>query len=184
MENLKRFFINGEWVDPISDQTMLVINPATEEQIGTVALGNASDVDVAVEAASAAFDQFSQTTKMDRLDLLKSVMVITERRIEDLAQAMRMEMGAPITMARSSQADAAIGHLQGFIDALEEHNERTKLTNGDIMVHEPVGVCGLITPWNWPINQITLKVLPALATGCTFILYPSDLTPVYSMFFA
>ena len=115
MENLKRFFINGEWVDPISDQTMLVINPATEEQIGTVALGNASDVDLAVEAASAAFDQFSQTTKMDRLDLLKSVMVITERRLEDLAQAMRMEMGAPITMARSSQADAAIGHLQGVI---------------------------------------------------------------------
>ena len=101
MENLKRFFINGEWVDPISDQTMLVINPATEEQIGTVALGNARDVDLAVEAASAAFDQFSQTTKMDRLDLLKSVMVITERRIEDLAQAMRMEMGAPITMASS-----------------------------------------------------------------------------------
>ena len=110
MENLKRFFINGEWVDPISDQNMLVINPATEEQIGTVALGNARDVDLAVEAASAAFDQFSETTKMDRLDLLKSVMVITERRIEDLAQAMRMEMGAPITMARSSQADA-------FVDA-------------------------------------------------------------------
>ena len=184
MENLKRFFINGEWVYPISDQTMLVINPATEEQIGTVALGNASDVDVAVEAASAAFDQFSQTTKMDRLDLLKSVMVITERRIEDLAQAMRMEMGAPITMARSSQADAAIGHLQGFIDALEEHSERTKLTNGDIMVHEPVGVCGLITPWNWPINQITLKVLPALATGCTCILKPSEHTPVSAMIYA
>ena len=184
MENLKRFFINGEWVDPISDQTMLVINPATEEQIGTVALGNASDVDVAVEAASAAFDQFSQTTKMDRLDLLKSVMVITERRLEDLAQAMRMEMGAPITMARSSQADAAIGHLQGFIDALEEHNERAKLKNGDLMVHEPVGVCGLITPWNWPINQITLKVLPALATGCTCILKPSEHTPISAMIYA
>ena len=184
MENLKRFFINGEWVDPISDQNMLVINPATEEQIGTVALGNARDVDLAVEAASAAFDQFSQTTKMDRLDLLKSVMVITERRLEDLAQAMRMEMGAPITMARSSQADAAIGHLQGFIDALEEHNERAKLKNGDIMVHEPVGVCGLITPWNWPINQITLKVLPALATGCTCILKPSEHTPISAMIYA
>jgi len=184
MENLKRFYINGEWVDPISDQTMLVINPATEAQIGTVALGNARDVDLAVEAASAAFDQFSQTTKMDRLDLLKSVMVITKRRLEDLAQAMRMEMGAPITMARSSQADAAIGHLQGFIDALEEHDERIKLKNGDIMVHEPVGVCGLITPWNWPINQITLKVLPALATGCTCILKPSEHTPISAMIYA
>ena len=184
MENLKRFYINGEWLEPISDQTMLVINPATEEQIGTVALGNARDVDLAVEAASAAFDQFSQTTKMDRLDLLKSVMVITQRRLEDLAQAMRMEMGAPITMARSSQADAAIGHLQGFIDALEEHDERIKLKNGDIMVHEPVGVCGLITPWNWPINQITLKVLPALATGCTCILKPSEHTPISAMIYA
>lgn len=184
MENLKRFYINGEWVDPISDQTMLVINPATEAEIGTVALGNARDVDLAVEAASAAFDQFSQTTKMDRLDLLKSVMVITKRRLEDLAQAMRMEMGAPITMARSSQADAAIGHLQGFIDALEEHDERIKLKNGDIMVHEPVGVCGLITPWNWPINQITLKVLPALATGCTCILKPSEHTPISAMIYA
>ena len=184
MENLKRFFINGAWVDPISDQTMPVINPATEEQIGTVALGNASDVDIAVEAACGAFDHFSKTTKMERLELLKSVLVITERRLEDLAQAMRMEMGAPITMARSSQADAAIGHLQGFIDALEEHNERAKLKNGDIMVHEPVGVCGLITPWNWPINQITLKVLPALATGCTCILKPSEHTPISAMIYA
>ena len=184
MENLKRFYINGEWVDPISDQSMRVINPATEEKIGTVALGNARDVDLAVEAACAAFDKFSQTKKMDRLDLLKSVMAITERRLEDLAQAMRMEMGAPITMARSSQADAAIGHLQGFIDALEEHNGRTRLKNGDIMVNEPVGVCGLITPWNWPINQITLKVLPALATGCTCILKPSEHTPISAMIYA
>ena len=165
MENLKRFFINGEWVDPISDQNMLVINPATEEQIGTVALGNASDVDLAVEAASAAFDQFSQTTKMDRLDLLKSVMVITERRLEDLAQAMRMEMGAPITMARSSQADAAIGHLDGYIAALEKLEEQERFENGELLLREPIGVCGLITPWNWPMNQVVLKVLPVIATG-------------------
>jgi len=102
MENLKRFYINGEWVDPISDSTMEVTNPATEETIGSVALGNAKDVDSAVAAANAAFDEFSQTSKLDRLDLLKSVMVITERRLEDLAQAMRMEMGAPITMAEFS----------------------------------------------------------------------------------
>ena len=123
MENLKRFYINGQWVDSISDQTMQIINPATEEKIGFVALGNAEDVDSAVAAANAAFCEFSQTSKLDRLNLLKNVMAITERRLEDLAQAMRMEMGAPITMARSSQADAAIGHLQGFIDALEEDFE-------------------------------------------------------------
>jgi len=112
------------------------------------------------------------------------VKAITERRFEDLAQAMRMEMGAPITMSRGAQADAAIGHLQGFIDALEEHEERIRLKNGDTMVREPIGVCGLITPWNWPMNQITLKVLPALATGCTCILKPSEHTPISAMIYA
>ena len=110
--------------------------------------------------------------------------MITGRRLEDLAQAMSMEMGAPITMARSAQADAAIGHLKGFIDALEDYDERSKLKNGDIIVREPIGVCGLITPWNWPINQITLKVLPALATGCTCILKPSEYTPISAMIYA
>jgi len=184
MENLQKFYINGEWVAPLSGQTMPVINPATEEVIGTVALGNEADVDRAVAAASRAFDQFSQTSKAERLDLLRKVKTITERRFEDLAQAMRMEMGAPITMSRGAQADAAIGHLQGFIDALEEHEERIKLKNGDIMVREPIGVCGLITPWNWPMNQITLKVLPALATGCTCVLKPSEHTPISAVIYA
>ncbi|NDA08152.1 MAG: aldehyde dehydrogenase family protein, partial [Alphaproteobacteria bacterium] len=184
MENLQKFYINGEWVAPLSGQTMPVINPATEEVIGTVALGNEADVDRVVAAASRAFDQFSQTSKAERLDLLRKVKTITERRFEDLAQAMRMEMGAPITMSRGAQADAAIGHLQGFIDALEEHEERIKLKNGDIMVREPIGVCGLITPWNWPMNQITLKVLPALATGCTCVLKPSEHTPISAVIYA
>ena len=163
---------------------MQVFNPATEEKIGNVALGNAEDVDRAVAAASSAFGKFSQFSKKDRLDLLKAVLMITDRRLEDLAQAMSMEMGAPITMARSAQADAAIGHLKGFIDALEDYDERSKLKNGDIIVREPIGVCGLITPWNWPINQITLKVLPALATGCTCILKPSEYTPISAMIYA
>lgn len=184
MENLQKFYINGEWVAPLSGQTMPVINPATEGVIGTVALGNEADVDRAVAAASRAFDQFSQTSKAERLDLLRKVKTITERRFEDLAQAMRMEMGAPITMSRGAQADAAIGHLQGFIDALEEHEERIKLKNSDIMVREPIGVCGLITPWNWPMNQITLKVLPALATGCTCVLKPSEHTPISALIYA
>ena len=184
MENLNKFYINGEWVTPLSTQTMPVMNPATEAIIGTVALGNAADVDRAVAAASAAFDSYSQTSKDERLALLKKVKTITEARFEDLAQAMRMEMGAPITMSRNAQADAAVGHLQGFIDALQSLEERTTLTNGDVLVREPIGVCGLITPWNWPMNQIALKVLPALATGCTCILKPSEHTPISAMIYA
>ncbi|HCM06996.1 MAG TPA: aldehyde dehydrogenase family protein, partial [Alphaproteobacteria bacterium] len=131
MENLLKFYINGEWVAPLSDATMPVLNPATEKQIGTVALGNEADVDRAVAAASTAFEEFSQTSKDGRLALLRKVRAITEARMEELAQAMRMEMGAPITMSRDVQADAAVGHLDGFITALEELEERLKLANGD-----------------------------------------------------
>ena len=184
MENLQKFYINGEWVNPLSDATMAVLNPATEQQIGLVALGNDADVDRAVAAANAAFEGFSQTSKDERLALLGRVREITKARFEDLAQAMRMEMGAPITMSRDAQTDAAIGHLDGFIAALEELEERVTLANGDIMVREPIGVCGLITPWNWPMNQITLKVLPALATGCCVVLKPSEHTPVSAMVYA
>jgi len=184
MENLKKFYIGGQWVDPVSNVTMPVLNPATEESIGTVALGNAVDVDKAVAAAKSAFDTVSQLGKATRLALLKKLKARTEDRLEDLAQAMRMEMGAPITMARDVQADAAIGHLQGFIDALEQLDERETLANGDILLREPIGVCGLITPWNWPMNQIALKVVPALATGCTCILKPSEYTPISAMIYA
>ena len=184
MENLQKFYINGEWLNPLSDATMAVLNPATEQQIGLVALGNDADVDRAVAAANAAFEGFSQTSKDERLALLGRVREITKARFEDLAQAMRMEMGAPITMSRDAQTDAAIGHLDGFIAALEEFEERVTLANGDIMVREPIGVCGLITPWNWPMNQITLKVLPALATGCCVVLKPSEHTPVSAMVYA
>ena len=184
MDNLLKFYIGGQWVAPASDATIPVLNPATEKQIGTVALGNSDDVDRAVAAAKAAFDSFSQTGKAERLTLLRQLKVVTEKRFEDLAQAMRMEMGAPITMARGAQADAAVGHLQGFIDALETLEELVTLANGDILSREPIGVCGLITPWNWPMNQIALKVIPALATGCTCVLKPSEHTPVSAMIYA
>jgi aldehyde dehydrogenase (NAD+) len=184
MDNLQKFYIGGQWVAPASDATMPVLNPATEAQIGSVAMGNAADVDKAVAAAKAAFESFSQTSKADRLALLHRLKTVTEKRIEDLAQAMRMEMGAPISMARDAQADAAVGHLQGFIDALETLEERTTLANGDVLMLEPIGVCGLITPWNWPMNQIALKVVPALATGCTCVLKPSEHTPVSAMVYA
>jgi len=183
MHNLTKFFIGGQWVE-LSSATLPVLNPATEAQIGTVAMGNAADVDRAVAAAKAAFAGFSTTPKLERLDLLHRLMAATERRFEDLAQAMRQEMGAPITMARTAQAGAAIGHLQGFIDALEEIEERKVLANGDILLREPIGVCGLITPWNWPMNQIALKVIPALATGSTCVLKPSEHTPISAMIYA
>ena len=184
MHNLTKFYIGGRWIEPLSSATLPVMNPATEAQIGTVAMGNAADVDRAVAAAKAAFEGFSTTSKQVRLDLLYRLKAVTERRFEDLAQAMRMEMGAPITMARAAQADAAIGHLQGFIDALEELEERKVLASGDILLREPIGVCGLITPWNWPMNQIALKVIPALATGSTCILKPSEHTPISAMIYA
>jgi aldehyde dehydrogenase (NAD+) len=168
----------------MSSATMPVVNPATEDQIATVALGNADDVDRAVAAAKDAFDSYSTLTKQARLELLQNLKRVTEERFEDLAQAMRMEMGAPISMARDAQADAAMGHLQGFIDALEHLEEREVLTNGDIMLREPIGVCGLITPWNWPMNQIALKVIPALAAGCTCVLKPSEHTPISAMVYA
>ena len=184
MERLLKFYINGEWVVPQSTETMPVLNPATAEQLAEVALGNEADVDVAVAAAKAAFEHFSQTSKSERLALLRRIRLVSERRFEELAQAMRLEMGAPITMAREAQADAAIGHLDGFIHALEKLEEQERFDNGEVVLKEPIGVCGLITPWNWPINQVVLKVLPVIATGCTCVLKPSEHTPVSAMLYA
>ncbi|MDA9059518.1 aldehyde dehydrogenase family protein [Planktomarina temperata] len=182
--NLGKFYIAGQWVAPRSQANMPVLNPANERQIGIVPLGDAADVDAAVAAAVSAFPAYSQTHKSERVALIQSLMKVTQSRFEDLAQAMRMEMGAPITMAREAQADAAIGHLQGFMDALAELVERETLSNGDILLREPIGVCGLITPWNWPMNQIALKVIPALATGCCCVLKPSEHTPISAMIYA
>ena len=184
MENLQKFYINGKWVEPRSKNTMPVINPATEEQIGTVAMGNAEDVDLAVSAANEAFVTFSQTSIQDRLDLLIKIKDVTQKRFEELVKAMSTEMGAPMTMARDAQADAAIGHLDGFIDALKNLEDQKTLPKGDVLCKEAIGVCGLITPWNWPINQITLKVLPAIATGCASILKPSEHTPISAVVYA
>ena len=184
MENLQKFYINGKWVKPNSNKTMAVLNPATEDLIGEIILGNSEDVDIAVSAAKNAFNSFSKTSKNDRLELLNKIRQISEKRFEDLANAMTSEMGAPHRMAREAQADAAIGHLDGFIDALKKHEEKIVLSNTDVLLKEPIGVCGLITPWNWPINQITLKVLPVIATGCTCILKPSEHTPLSAMVYA
>lgn len=184
MDKLLKFYINGEWVDPVSTDKMPVLNPASAEQVGEVALGNDADVDRAVAAASAAFEHFSQSSKADRLALLARIREVTERRFEELAQAMRLEMGAPITMARDAQADAAIGHLDGFVSALEKLEEQERFDNGEVLLREPIGVCGLITPWNWPMNQVVLKVIPVIATGCTCVLKPSEHTPISAILYA
>ena len=184
MIQLDTFYIDGAWVAPALNATMPIMNPATNTAIGTLLLGNGQDVDRAVAAARRAFDSFALTPKAERLDLLKGLREVTVARMEDLAQAMSTEMGAPMTMAREVQADAALGHLDAFIAALEAQPEEEVLPDGDILSREPVGVCGLITPWNWPINQIALKVIPALATGATCILKPSEHTPLSAQIYA
>ena len=184
MSNLKQFYINGKWVTPNSKIEFPVLNPANNSQVGTIILGNQVDVDKAVAAAKEAFKTYSKTTKEDRLKLLNNLLKITKERFEELAQAITTEMGAPITMSREAQADAGVGHLEGFIEALENSKEREELSNGDTIVREPIGVCGLITPWNWPINQIALKVIPALAAGSTCVLKPSEHTPLSATLYA
>ena len=184
MSNLEKYYINGEWVLPLSKTTMNVINPANEKNIGKIILANELDVNFAVEAAKSAFPNFSQTSKEERLELLKKLLDISKKRLPELAKVISLEMGAPITMSLELQADAAVGHLEGYIEALINQVEREKLANGDIQVREPVGICGLITPWNWPVNQISLKVLPALAAGCTCVLKPSEFTPLSSVMYS
>ena len=184
MDKLLKFYINGEWVDPLSTDRMPVLNPASVDQVGEVALGGESEVDRAVASAASAFEHFSLSSAAERLDLLARIRAVTERRFEELAQAMRLEMGAPISMARDAQADAAIGHLDGFVAALEKLEEQERFENGEVLLREPIGVCGLITPWNWPMNQVVLKVLPVIATGCTCVLKPSEHTPISAMLYA
>jgi len=184
MKNLKKFYINGEWVVPQSDLVFPVMNPASEQQVGEIILGNSEDVNRGVAAAKRAFVSFSRTNKADRLVLLGRLLEATRARCDDLAQAMSTEMGAPMTMALEVQADAGVGHLIAYMDALKALDERETLANGDIQLREPIGVCGLITPWNWPINQVSLKVISALATGCTCVLKPSEHTPMSATIYA
>lgn len=184
MIDLNRFYIGGAWVEPISTRRMPLLNPATEEEIGSVVLGDERDVDRAVAAARDAFEAYAQTSPAKRIALLERLLKLSHERRDALAQAMTAEMGAPITMSREVQADAAVGHLEGVLEALKAQAPRETLRNGDVLVREPVGVCALITPWNWPINQIALKVLPALAAGATCVLKPSEHTPLSAVLYA
>ena len=181
--NLTKFYINGEFTDPSSSETLGIINPATEEEIGIVALGSIEDVDKAVYSARKAFSVSSKLSKTDRLDILKTLKENYKKRFNDLSEAIRLEMGAPIKLAEGAQAATGLGHLKTAIRVLENHEFEYK--HGDYIVREePIGVCGLITPWNWPINQIVSKVAPAFAAGCTVILKPSEIAPLSAMIIA
>ena len=183
MSNKQKFYINGEWVDPISQETLEVINPATEEAIATIAMGNAEDLDRAVQAAKAAFDSYSQSSKEDRIALLEKVIEVYKSRLGDIASAVSQEMGAPMGLASAAQAPAGLGHLMYALEALKNYPFEEDAGKARI-VREPIGVCGLITPWNWPLNQIAAKVGPALAAGCTMILKPSEIAPLNAIIFA
>ncbi len=184
MLDKRKFYINGEWVDPITPNDLEVLNPATEKPVAVISMGTAADIDRAVAAAKKAFVTYSRTSVEERLARLERLLAIYKRRYDEMAQTITMELGAPATMSREQQADVGVGHLQGFIDALKRLHMREVLPNGDVLLREPIGVCGLITPWNWPINQIALKVVPALATGSTCVLKPSEFTPLNALLYA
>jgi len=183
MREMLQFYIDGKWIDPVTPNTLDVINPATEEVCGRISLGSAADVDVAVAAARRAFASYSQTTREDRIQLLQSILDEFAKRHDEVAEAIMDEMGAPWGLARNAQAASGPQHIKAALRALKnyEFEERNRTT---LIVKEPIGVCGLITPWNWPINQIAVKVAPALAAGCTMVLKPSEIAPFDAMIFA
>ncbi|WP_114965616.1 aldehyde dehydrogenase family protein [Alkalilacustris brevis] len=184
MLDRRNFHIGGTWAAPSRPNDFAVLNPATEEPIAAITLGGAADIDRAVTAARHAFDSYSRTSRAERLDLLRALREVTRRREGEMAEVICQELGAPRDFCHEEQAAVGVGHLDGFIAALEAQPEREILPNGDTILREPVGVCGLITPWNWPLNQVVLKVVPALATGCCCILKPSELTPLSAMLYA
>lgn len=187
MQRETSFYIDGNWVGPSAERELEVINPANETAFAVISLGSEADVDRAVSAARAAFQQWSAAPHAERLDKLKALEVIYKRRINEIAEAISAEMGAPISLAINAQAAAGLGHIKAFIHTLKtfefEHPLRED-SKGEYIIHEPIGVCGLITPWNWPMNQVTLKVIPAVGVGCTVVLKPSEVAPISSNLFA
>jgi aldehyde dehydrogenase (NAD+) len=183
MSNHLKFYIDGEWVSPVVPATLDVIDPSTEEAYTAISVGSKADVDKAVAAAKAAFTTFSLTTKAERLKLLNRILEVYNERFEDIAQAVSQENGSPITWAREAQAWAGRAHLESTIKAFEDY-EFTEKRGTTMVVKEPIGVCALITPWNWPLNQIVCKVAPAIAAGCTVVLKPSEIAPISGIVFS
>jgi aldehyde dehydrogenase (NAD+) len=183
MRDYLKFYIDGAWVDPAEPRTLEVINPANEDVAGRISLGSAADVDKAVAAARRAFESYSETTREQRLELLQAIAAEYQKRFADVAAAITEEMGAPAALAMRAQAALGIGHLQTAIGVLKDYEFEHK-RGSTVLKREPIGVCGFITPWNWPINQIATKVYPALATGCTMVLKPSEVAPFSAYLFA
>jgi aldehyde dehydrogenase (NAD+) len=179
----RQFYIDGAWVDPIEPKELNVINPATEEVAGVISMGSSKDVDRAVMAARRAFDSYSRSTPAERLALLERMLAAYKAHYDEIAQAISIEMGAPITLSKGSQTGIGVGHISAMIDVLK--NFKFEEMRGTVrLVQEPVGVCALITPWNWPMNQVAAKVVPALAAGCTMVLKPSEYSPFSAIIWA
>jgi aldehyde dehydrogenase (NAD+) len=177
MKDYRKFYIDGQWVDPLERNDFTVVNPAKEEPVATISFGGAADVDRAVAAAKRAFETYSEVGVADRLTLLRRITEVYKSKLEEMAAAISQEMGAPISLARKAQAPAGLGHLLEIAKVLE-HFKFEELKGSTLMRKEPIGVCGLITPWNWPMNQVLAKVAPALAAGCTMVLKPSEFAPL------
>ena len=183
MYDNRQFYIDGAWVDPAVAKEFQVINPATESVAGVISLGAAGDVERAVAAARRAFDAYSRTTPAERRALLERVLAAYRAHYEDIAQAISTEMGAPVSLARGSQTRIGVGHIEAMIDVLKTFKFEERRGNTRLL-QEPVGVCALITPWNWPMNQVAAKVIPALAAGCTMVLKPSEYSPFSAVLWA
>ena len=183
MADYLKFYIDGAWVDPAEPKTLDVINPATEEVAGAISIGSAADVDKAVQAARTAFESFGRTSRQERIELLQSCVAEYQKRSGDMAAAITEEMGAPSWLATAAQAAMGVTHLQVALKVLQDY-EFEELRGNTMLVKEPIGVCGFITPWNWPANQIACKVAPALAVGCTMVLKPSEVAPFSGQVFA
>ncbi|MFA5490723.1 MAG: aldehyde dehydrogenase family protein [Candidimonas sp.] len=181
--HLLEFYIDGRWQAPAGNETIPVVNPATEEVAATIAAGGAIDVDKAVRAARNAFDDWSATSVPDRIAFLKRILAGFERRKEELCRAMSVEMGVPVTAARNVHYPSGPAHLNETIRVLE-HFDFDQSRGTTLVAREPIGVCGLITPWNFPINQVVCKVAPALAAGCTMVLKPSEISPISALIIA
>ncbi|GAA6180386.1 aldehyde dehydrogenase family protein [Shimia sp. NS0008-38b] len=179
----RQFYINGQWVNPVAANDLNVIDPATEEVCAVISLGDQADTDAAVAAARDAFPAWADTSLQERVALVKKLRDIYMARRDDMSEAMRMEMGAPIDLATNGQWGSGTWHLDGFLEALDSF-EFEYAMGADRMRKEPIGVCAMITPWNWPMNQVFLKAIPALLVGCTMVLKPSEIAPLSSIVFA
>ncbi|MDV7144715.1 aldehyde dehydrogenase family protein [Tropicimonas sp. TH_r6] len=180
----RKFYIDGAWVDPAVGNDLPVIDPSTEEEVAIISLGGQADTDAAVAAANAAFPAWAATDPAERVALVERILEIYKRRAEEMAQAMTLEMGAPIAMSRNSQVGAGSWHIEGFLEAMKDFQFDRPLnatSPNDRIILEPIGTVAMITPWNWPMNQVVLKVIPALLAGCTMVLKPSEIAPLSSL---